>query len=100
VNALAQEHPLMSHLDSLKLKNVVKPDTMLPTQATSPGEYFRRPTAERTGSAITISREAVRYYESPSTVPLLLDEVGGPYANEPDERGLYVVDAQWGAAAR
>ncbi len=84
---MAQQHPLLSHQDSLKLKNVVKPDTMLPTKTTPDGEYFRRPTAERSGSAITISREAVRYYASPSTMPLLLDEVGGSYALLPTEAG-------------
>jgi len=85
--AVAQELPLITHADSLKLKSVVKPDTMLPTRTTPAGEYFRRPSAERTGSAITVSREAIRYYASPSTVPLLLEEIGGPYALLPTEAG-------------
>ena len=81
------EKPVLSHTDSIRMRAVDRPDTSLGTSRTAAGEYFRRPGAEWNGSSVAFSREAVRYYGSPSTVPLLLDEAGTGEVFLPTEAG-------------
>src|SRR5438067_2244524 len=51
------------------------------TLATSPlpAHLWRAPQAERNGGDLYVTGEALRYYESPTTVPMLFEAMGGAY---------------------
>jgi hypothetical protein len=62
--------------DSSKIK--ISSDTTLPTSPLT-SHVWRAPQAAHNGGDVDITDEAMRYYSSPTTLPMLLEAAGGAY---------------------